>query len=196
MSLVLWDVDGTLVRTGPVSRDAFEAAFAVCLAEGVDADLVTEVAAGVLARLPDELRARSARLVREGVVLPHVRTTLSALAALGVRSGVVTGNLQATARLKLGHLGLADDLDLAAAAYGDDGPDRDALVPVALSRAGAAAEDAWVVGDTPHDLTCARAAGVRCLLVATGSYALAELAALRPDAVLPDLADAVGLLAA
>jgi phosphoglycolate phosphatase-like HAD superfamily hydrolase len=219
--LVLWDLDGTLVHAGPASREAVEAAFAaavgrplarpgavsfsgrtdpwiareLCRVEGVDPASVDAVAADLLARLPHELAHRRGRLAREGVVLPHAQTTLAALAGRGVRSGVVTGNLRATARLKLEQLGLAGALDLDAAAYGDDGPTRDALVPVALARAGASSEDAWVVGDTPHDLACARAAGVRCLLVATGSYGLDALAALGPEAVLPDLEDAAELLA-
>lgn len=217
MTLVLWDLDGTLLRAGPVSRDAFEAAFeavvgrppgraggisfagrtdpwiarAVCRAEGVEEDLGD----ALLARLPVELDARRQRLADEGVVLPHVPQVLAGLAGRGVRQGVVTGNLRATARTKVESLGLDAHLDLDAAAYGDDGPTRDHLVPVALTRAGSTADQAWVVGDTPHDLSCARAAGVRCLLVATGSPPLDELAVLGPDAVLPDLGDALALLA-
>lgn len=216
MSLVLWDLDGTLLRAGAVSREAFEAAFAavvgrpatgsggvsfagrtdpwiareVCREEGVDEALC----APLLARLPVELAARAERLAADGVVLPHAHDVLDALAARGWQQGVVTGNLRATARTKVTSLRLDRHLDLEASAYGDDGPTRDALVPVALARAGRAAQDAWVVGDTPHDLACARAGGVRCLLVATGAYALEDLAPLGADAVLPDLAGAVDVL--
>ena len=72
--------------------------------------------------------------------------------------------------------------------------------PVALGRLAAlrgvdlAPEDAWVIGDTPRDLECARAGGARCLLVATGRYGFEELAALGPDAVVEDLADASGVV--
>ncbi len=216
MNLVLWDLDGTLLRAGAVSRDAFEAAFEavvgrlptasaqvsfagrtdpwiaaeVCRAEGVDAALGT----ALLERLPHELQARSARLATEGVVLPHARATLEALAGLGWHQGVVTGNLRATARTKVTSLGLHPRLDLSASAYGDDAPTRDHLVPLAIARAGRDARHTWVVGDTAHDLACARAGGVRCLLVATGGASLAELAALGPDAVLPDLEGAVDIL--
>lgn len=214
--LVLWDLDGTLLRAGRVSRDAFEAAFTavtgrvpalagevsfagrtdpwiareVCRAEGVDEALC----GALLARLPVELEARRERLAKEGVVLPHVPAVLAGLSARGWQQGVVTGNLRATARTKVSALGLAAHLDLEAAAYGDDGPTRDALVPVALRRAGRLPRDAWVVGDTPHDLACARAGGVRCLLVATGSHPYDELAALGSDAVLRDLEDALAVL--
>ena len=47
----------------------------------------------------------------------------------------------------------------------------------------------WVIGDTPHDIACARAIGANCLAVATGRHSPSELAAHQPDAVLPDLAD-------
>ncbi len=193
VTLVLWDLDGTLLRAGQVSRDAFEAAFThvtgrvpaagggrllrrAAPTRGSPAPSATprastrSCAARCWRACPSSSRPGSDRLRAEGVVLPHARATLAALPH--VRHGVVTGNLRATARTKVTALGLADLLDLDAAAYGDDGPTRDALVPVALARAGAAAADAWVVGDTPHDLACARAGGVRCLLVATGSHPL------------------------
>jgi phosphoglycolate phosphatase len=44
-----------------------------------------------------------------------------------------------------------------------------------------------VIGDTPGDLACARAGGVRCLLVATGQIPLSELRSLDAEAVLEDL---------
>ncbi len=217
MSTVLWDIDGTLLRAGAVSREAFLAAFThvvgraptrrggsisfagrldpwiaeqVCLAEGIDPAL----GAPLLDRLPVELAARAERLAAEGVVLPHVRTTLLALQERGWWQGVLTGNVRETARTKVTALGLAEHLDLEGSAYGDDAGSREELVPIALARSGRPASGAWVVGDTPHDLACARAGGVRCLLVATGGHPYDELAALEPDAVLPDLAGALDVL--
>jgi phosphoglycolate phosphatase-like HAD superfamily hydrolase len=55
-------------------------------------------------------------------------------------------------------------------------------------------DSVWIVGDTPRDLACARAAGVRCALVATGHRTYAELDALGADLVLPDLSDPKPLL--
>jgi phosphoglycolate phosphatase-like HAD superfamily hydrolase len=52
----------------------------------------------------------------------------------------------------------------------------------------------WVVGDTPRDLACARAVGVRCALVATGRRSIEELTGLGADIVLPDLSDPQPLL--
>ncbi|MCL2394209.1 MAG: HAD hydrolase-like protein, partial [Acidimicrobiaceae bacterium] len=69
------------------------------------------------------------------------------------------------------------------------------LVPIAMRRA-AELRDArcrpdqvWVIGDTPRDLACARAAGARCLLVGTGKTPADQLATLGADAVLDDLSD-------
>ena len=80
-------------------------------------------------------------------------------------------------------------------AFGSDDHDREQLVPVAIERLrrlrhrSVEPHQVWVVGDTPRDLACARAGGARCLLVATGRFALEELEGLGADAVLPDLTD-------
>ena len=85
-------------------------------------------------------------------------------------------------------------LDLAYIYDGSDAEARDELPPVALARAASrygrafAAARAVVIGDTPADIRCARAAGTRVVAVATGRHGVEELAAHRPDAVLPDLA--------
>jgi phosphoglycolate phosphatase-like HAD superfamily hydrolase len=117
-----------------------------------------------------------------------------------VASTLLTGNIAPNALVKVAAFGLDRWLDLSLGAYGSDEADRNLLVPVALRRVAAARhvklapEDAWVIGDTPRDLECARVAGSRCLLVATGRYRLGELAALGPDAVLEDLSDAPGVV--
>jgi phosphoglycolate phosphatase-like HAD superfamily hydrolase len=91
--------------------------------------------------------------------------------------------------------GLDRWLDVSVGAYGSDEHDRDLLVPIAMARVEAErgvrvdAGDVWVIGDTPRDLQCARAAGVRCLLVGTGRYTVAELEELGADVVLADLSD-------
>jgi len=214
--LILWDLDGTLLRAGGVSRDAFMEAVGGSIehpAENVSfagrtdpwiaralleqAGRSADEAPDVLARYAAALAARRDQVAREGRVLPGVHETLAVVAQAQVRQGVVTGNLAATARVKVTALGLAEHLDPDASAYGDDGPTRDDLVPIALARAGGIPPEAtWVVGDTPYDLQCARAAGARCLLVATGGYDLDALHDLGADAVLPDLTDAVDVLLA
>ncbi len=131
-----------------------------------------------------------------GRVLVGVETLLRRLADIDtVVASVLTGNLEANARVKLAALGLAGALDLAVGAYGSDHHDRRELVPVALRKlhrlrgVRLRSADVWVVGDSPRDLACARATDARCLLVATNKHPLDELAALEPDAAVADLGD-------
>lgn len=225
--LVLWDIDGTLLRSGGVGRTAFDVAVeralgrhpgehGVSMGGMTDPQITREILAfaavaedEVETHLPvvlEHLEAALAEAAHEirssGEVLPGVPELLAALDAdPDVVSTVLTGNTRANAALKLSTLGLAGWLDLAIGAYGSDDADRRKLVPIALARAGRARglrvdpAAAWVVGDTVHDLACARAGGARCLLVGTGRPPLAELEAAGADAVLADLSDVDAVLA-
>jgi phosphoglycolate phosphatase len=218
--LLLWDVDGTLVRTGEVGAAIFDAALEsvvgrrpparVLMSGKTDPQIVAEylhqmgVAGGpglvdaVLDVAAQELAAAAARgeVAAGASVCPGVETLLPVLALdPRVLSTLVTGNIAPNALIKVGTFGLDRWLDLSIGAYGSDAADRNLLVPIALGRARAERgvrlepRDAWVIGDTPRDLECARTAGVRCLLVATGRYDLAALHPLGADALLPDLSD-------
>jgi phosphoglycolate phosphatase-like HAD superfamily hydrolase len=142
---------------------------------------------------------------RHDRVLPGVAELLGLLDADGrFVQTVLTGNIAPNALVKLAAFDLDRFVDLDIGAYGSDRTDRNELVPVALARAAEhrgldfGADEVWVIGDSANDLACARAAGVRCLLVATGRLGAAELEALGPDAWRPDLADVAdvaGLLA-
>jgi phosphoglycolate phosphatase len=121
------------------------------------------------------------------------------LAGAGVRQTVVTGNVAAVARHKLEAGRLIPPIEPEFGGYGDSAPDRAAVARVALARLAAGGwqpepGQVWIVGDTPRDLACAQAVGVRCALVATGRRPLAELSGLGADIVLPDLADPRPLL--
>jgi phosphoglycolate phosphatase-like HAD superfamily hydrolase len=139
----------------------------------LDADLQVPGACAVKPGVPELLRALRAR--------PH--TTL----------GLVSGNLERTAWLKLRAAGIAEHF--AAGAFGSDARRRADLVALALQRLPApdgswfTAADAWVIGDTPDDIAGARAHGLRTLAVATGSFDRAALAACTPDVLLDDLTD-------
>jgi phosphoglycolate phosphatase-like HAD superfamily hydrolase len=108
---------------------------------------------------------------------------------------VLTGNVEANARLKVGAFGLDRFLDLEVGAFGSDHADRNQLVPVALRKLVALrgirvpADRVWVVGDTGRDLDCARVAGARCVLVATGMVPFEELEPLGADATYRDLSE-------
>jgi phosphoglycolate phosphatase-like HAD superfamily hydrolase len=215
----LFDVDGTLLLTDGAGRDAM--AHAIFEVFGIADDLRDVPFAGRTDPLivADALRkhalgfrdgterrfydAMVARMAAElapgrGRILPGVADTLAALgAAPGHTLGLLTGNIAAMARLKLAHFGL--ERCFAFGAFGDDGPDRDAVARVAVERAaervGVSPDRCVVVGDTEHDVACARAAGARAVAVATGWRSRAELEAVGADLVLDDLRDAHALLA-
>ena len=148
------------------------------------------------AYLADEL-ARGARL---GRVLPGVRALLEALAPRDDRVlALLTGNFEESARLKLQHFDLWRYF--ACGAFGGDAADRNGLVQVALHRTAfgghlaADASQVVVIGDTPHDVACAAAAGARSLAVATGSASMEALRDAGADLVFDDLADTAAVLA-
>ncbi|MBO9533402.1 MAG: haloacid dehalogenase-like hydrolase [Solirubrobacteraceae bacterium] len=138
--------------------------------------------------------------------IPELLDELSG--APGVQLGLVTGNVESIAHRKLAAAGIAAPLLPFVGAYGSDAEDRDLLVPVAQERAGLLAgmlgrwpsERTVVVGDTPHDISCARAAGAAVIAVTTGAYgadALTAADAVASDAVELRLALArVGVLGA
>jgi phosphoglycolate phosphatase len=217
---VLWDIDGTLLRSGPVAPVAFLDAVAEVTGVRPTAErrdyggrLDTEIAQMLLAavgaemtHVADVLEALR-RLVFERLdelraqtrTFAGVDSLLALLAEVGVRQTVVTGNLAAIARHKLEAGGLIPPIELDLGGFGDSAASRAAVAQVAIDRLSAAGwqpdlGEVWIVGDTPRDLACARAVGVRCALVATGRATVAELAGLGADIVLPDLSDPRPLL--
>jgi phosphoglycolate phosphatase-like HAD superfamily hydrolase len=219
--LVLWDIDGTLVRAGQVAADIFARAVehsvgrhpgehGVTMGGKTDPQIALEILAGmgldagqgdshlplVLGRLEAELACAVDLMREKGRVLPGVPAVLASLHAhRDVAQSVLTGNTAANAATKMAAFGLDRWLDLEIGAYGSDSSDRRTLVPVAVGRAAdlrgwsVAAADVWVVGDTPHDLACARSGGARCALVGTGFTPIEELRGLGAEAVLDDLSD-------
>lgn len=214
-TLFLWDIDGTLVASGGAGVRALR--IALLNSFGVDgllddidfsgrtdpwivrqifAKFGLDATPGNFARyfeaylrvLPGELDNPSAR------VLPGVREVLDSAEARGtVAQGLLTGNLQRGAEAKLGHHRLWHHFPFGA--FADDSELRNELGPHALRRAKERhgvdfpPSRVWVIGDTPHDIACARAIHANCLAVATGNHGVGELAACSPTAVLPDLAD-------
>ena len=115
---------------------------------------------------------------------------------------VLTGNLQLIARIKLDLMGLTRFLDLESGAYGSDHHRRTELAPIAAARAAQrygrafAGTDVVVIGDTPHDIDCGRAADARTIAVATGPFSAAALRGHGADIVLENLADTDAVIAA
>lgn len=144
-------------------------------------------------------------MMREtGSALSGAREVLERLRSTpGVVQTVLSGNLAANARLKLGAFGLDGFMDWDVGAFGSDHEDRTKLVPIAVDRVDEVRgirfdpEDTWVVGDTPADVACARAGGTNCLLVATGRYDVDSLRDAGADVLLEDLSETdhvVGIL--
>jgi phosphoglycolate phosphatase len=166
----------------------------IFLAAEVADHAIAELLPAAVAEAERLLALAEADLRRRGQVIDGVVEVLARGAALpGVRQTLVTGNLAANAAVKLAAFDLTAYFDVEIGAYGTDHADRDELVPIALERVSALRgeryrpQEVWVIGDTPADLACARAAGVRCLLVATGQIPMSELSSLDADAVLADL---------
>jgi len=223
-TLVLFDIDGTLIQSGRAGLRGMNAAFwrlhgregaldAVPIAGRTDRAIVADVLRllGVeptdehVHRLRDayleDLRFEIGRPVEApSGVLPGVAGLLDSLEAMpDVGVGLLTGNFAGGAAIKLGHFGLWERFLFGA--FGDEHPDRRALVPVALeaaARAGwrvTAPERVVVVGDTPLDVDCALAHGARALGVATGPFGRDELAAAGAHQVLPTLEDTRAVVA-
>ncbi len=213
--LALFDIDGTLIRTGGAGVAAFartgETLFGIQngvarmrFAGRTDTSLIRELLARHdisptpenRARFQEHYLALLPRVLGQypGRVCPGVREFVTALQALPHPPvlGLLTGNLRAGAEIKLRHFGLWD-IFAAVGAFGDDDEDRNRIAAVALARGRAllgndlAPEEVLVVGDTPHDVACGRAVGARVLAVATGGAGWEELAATRPDWLAPDL---------
>jgi len=216
--LVLFDIDGTLVLTGGAGLRAMNRACADLVGhtralDGIPVAGRTDrvILADVLARLDrtlddpllEQLRDRYLACLAEEIqhrgegvkaVLPGVARLLDTLASRDdVVLGLVTGNFEAGARIKLGHFDLWRYFRCGA--FADDAADRNLLVPFAVDRARRCglervpARDVLVVGDTPHDIACARAVGAVAVGVATGGFSVDDLRESGADVWFRDLSE-------
>jgi phosphoglycolate phosphatase-like HAD superfamily hydrolase len=224
MKLVLFDIDGTLILTGGAGVRAMnracedvlghsEALDGIPVAGRTDRIILHDVLRRIGRDLDEvlfaSLRDRYLRwLAREidlpghGMkgVMPGVRELLASLHSRDdAFLGLLTGNFEAGARIKLGHFGLWDYFRCGA--FGDDAADRNELVPFAISRARARGApeprpgDVLVVGDTPHDVACALAVGATPVGVATGGFSVEQLRASGAEVVFEDLSETAAFTA-
>ena len=223
-TLVLFDIDGTLLSAGGVSARALRAALEETFGTPgdsagydysgkTDPQIVRELMRG--AGFPDEAiderrevaleryRGRLAEWMRPPDVTPKpgILPLLTALESeAGVTLALLTGNLEPCARLKLEQLGA--NRFFAFGAFGSDDEDRYRLPPVALARAREATgitfsgPDAVIVGDSVHDVLCGRGVGARAVAVGTGKTPPAVLREAGPHALLPDFSDTASALRA
>jgi phosphoglycolate phosphatase len=212
--LVLFDVDGTLIRTGGAGVRAFARTFAsefnaadgferLKFAGRTDPGLVREFFSfHDIAPTPANFQRFFDHYVfwldqilneSQSEVCPGVWEFLQALQQLPQPPllGLLTGNIRLGAEIKLRHLKLWGVFQTGG--FGDDHEDRSQIAAVARDRGGRMlgaklrGEEVLVVGDTPLDIRCARAISAKVLAVATGGSRLEELRANRPDWAIPDL---------
>ena len=225
MRLALFDIDGTLLREGLAPKLAFARALhetydttgpisGFRFAGMTDPQCVAEIMR--MAGIPDEvirdkreacLDRYIAHLTREmrnhdgAKLFPGVKELLARLSKReDVLVGLLTGNVQRGAMLKLGRFKLGDYFRFGA--FGDEHEDRGKLARIALEKAEeilgrpVAGEETTVIGDTPRDVACARKIGARAVIVATGLVAREELLAAEPDVILESFEDVEGTLQA
>jgi phosphoglycolate phosphatase len=217
MRLILFDIDGTLLLCGPQVRPALADTLVEIFGTAGDVDTFDfagqtdpRIVLGLLTRAgisEEEVRARLPE-VRAGYVkrldqildrqhmrlLPGVSEALEHLAGRDdVALGLVTGNWEPGARTKLSRFDLNRYFPFGA--FGCDAVDRSDLPPVALDRAERTLgrrfrpEETLIVGDTVHDVSCAKAHGIPVLAVATGRTTAETLRAAGADQVVEDLTD-------
>jgi phosphoglycolate phosphatase-like HAD superfamily hydrolase len=217
--LVLFDIDGTILLTAGAGRRAITAAMAehvggraaferIRFDGKTDPQIVAELlaAAGDPGPHPeDRIQAVCERYVslleRELVgttgtrLMPGFPEILDRLERLqGVVLGLLTGNLERGAALKLRAAGL-DPARFRVGAYGSDAAHRPDLPAIAARRAEPffgrrpAGAEVVIIGDTPADVACGAGIGARAVAVATGAYSVAQLAACGAHAVFADLGD-------
>ena len=221
MTILFWDIDGTLLTTGKAGVPAWEAAVRETTGKEFQLSSIRvpgltdfQIAArtfellgvqpgdGLLERMVTRYEdlLPSTLPLKQGHVLPNVREILEALRARqDVRSYLLTGNTRRGARAKLTHYDLFKYFP--DGAFAEDQGLRASIAARALElarRNGPVAEEQlFVIGDTPHDIDAASAIKARIIAVATGGYSVDELSAHRPWRVfeqLPPPADFLELI--
>jgi phosphoglycolate phosphatase-like HAD superfamily hydrolase len=204
MTVLFWDIDGTLLTTGKAGAPAWEAA--VRAVTGRDFRLSSIRVPGLTdfqiavrtfelldVEVDDDTLRRMVRMYEEGLpgalplrqghVMPNVREILEHLQHRDdVRSYLLTGNTRGGAKAKLTHYDLFKYFP--DGAFAEDAGNRASIAARALElarRSGPVVADrVFVIGDTPHDIECANAIRAKTIAVATGGYTVDELATHSP----------------
>ncbi len=211
--LVLFDIDGTLLHTGGAGTRAMSMAFQglfgieqafgripmagktdiLIMKEGLEAHGFNNTDGNLSNMIDAYLKHLQIEIDNPWKQLkPGIQEILNVLKETGIALGLLTGNLEKGARIKLEPFGL--NKYFPEGAFGSDHEDRDMLLPIALekfSKKGLnfSSADCVVIGDTPSDVQCAKIHSARCIAVATGPYSMEELLATDADIVFDSLAD-------
>ncbi|NJD55721.1 MAG: haloacid dehalogenase [Nitrospirae bacterium] len=220
MRFILFDIDGTLIDSGGAGIRALNLAFddmfsvsdafrGISMAGKTDLQIVTEGLRlhgieGSNGIVPKFLAAYVKHLdntidTKNGRIMAGIREALEALEEIDdCVLGLLTGNIEQGAMIKLGAFDLARYF--AIGAFGDDDADRNRLLPIALEKLREKKSldinyrQCVVIGDTPRDVDCSKPYGAYSIAVATGPYSYDELAGTEADAVLHDLSDTTNFL--
>lgn len=224
--VVLFDIDGTILLSHGAGRGAMESSLlehfgaagpksyrydgktdklivreTMRLHGLADAEIDARMES-VLERYLEHLLAALADGTRKAYALPGIPALIDEVErADDLVLGLLTGNVVAGARAKLGAIDLDFDR-FAVGAFGSDHEDRPQLPPIARERASALlgydvpGERLIIIGDTPADVHCGRGVGARAIAVATGGFTVDELAVHEPVATFADLTDTARVLAA
>jgi len=211
MTILFWDIDGTLLTTGKAGVPAWEAAVRETTGQEFQLSSIRvpgltdfQIAArtfellgvspadGLLERMVARYEdlLPSTLPLKQGRVLSNVREILEALRdRTEVRSYLLTGNTRRGGRAKLMHYGLSEYFP--DGAFAEDQGSRASIATRALELARRHGpvndQQLFVVGDTPHDVECAAAINARTIAVATGGYSVEELSAHKPWRVFEQL---------
>ncbi len=212
---VLFDIDGTLIISGGAGAESWRRAFDELYGVPADIGAYTDTGMtdpevgrltfkGAIGRDPTDeefsrLLDRRLHYLRKAVlesreyhVLDGVDQVIDDLLSAGYLLGVVTGNVEPAAHVKLHRSNL--NRFFCFGGYGSDSEDRATLTRCALQRASLVYGDevdagrCVVVGDTPHDAEAAHAAGIACVGVASHKFDEDQLRAGGADWVIPSLA--------
>ncbi|NEQ41163.1 MAG: HAD hydrolase-like protein [Okeania sp. SIO3I5] len=214
-TILFWDIDGTLLTTGRAGIFALEDAARDIIGKEIDLSKLNTAGATdcLLASqilelggiTPDDAKIDQLLQVygeylpqnltrKQGKILEGVKEILSYLHPNrnDVVSLLLTGNTSVGAKAKLTHYGLDNYFNFTQGGFSDKLADRKAIARQALTSAQELVgeinlEKVYVIGDTPHDISCCQAIGAKSIAVATGSYRLEELQQHNPWWAIPSL---------
>jgi phosphoglycolate phosphatase-like HAD superfamily hydrolase len=215
--LLLFDIDGTLIRSAGAGKKAMERAFETVysIPEGLrDIHMMGRTDPSILDEAiqihgiessqnkKDEFQKLYFRLLEEEIQIERPGKKV----CTGIRSlllnleqrndtmiGLLTGNWHRSGMIKLQHFEIDKFFQLGA--FADDSPLRNDLAPIAIAKAeklygeAISQDHVFVIGDTPLDIQCARPSGVKTVAVATGMHTVDQLAAEKPDYLFKDFGD-------
>ncbi len=211
--LILYDIDGTLISAGGAGARSLNRAFhslfgveeafrTISMAGKTDPQIMRE---GLKLHRLDHLDGNVDKMIEQYLfflrkeienpmrhIMPGIQESLDLFGSKGMTIGLLTGNLEKGAEIKLGPFGILDYFN--SGAFGSDHEDRDKLLPIAIEKykkqgLDFSPKDCYIIGDTPRDVQCARIHGAYCIAVATGPYSVDDLRNTDADIVFETLED-------